>query len=112
VTPLPGLVVLVRRRVQGRALPVGGLQRRRRADPSRRQGRVVQVEPMKLMLRAPAIKRLKLKCVKLLSSLACIFNMRHYSKGNGVLEDGDKRLAVIIAVPLAGGYARPVLNLI
>ena len=38
--------------------------------------------------------------------------MRHYSKGNGVLEDGDKRLAVIIAVPLAGGYARPVLNLI
>jgi len=39
---------------------------------------VVQVEPMKLMWKAPGTIRLKLKYDKLLSSFAFKFNLRRY----------------------------------
>ena len=48
------------------------------------QGEAVQVEPMKLMLKPPGTKRLKLKYYKLLSILLhfCFqINLRRYSKG-------------------------------
>jgi len=40
------------------------------ATTSRCQGKVVQVDPVKPTLKAPGTKRLKLKCVKLLSGFA------------------------------------------
>ena len=48
----------------------------------RRQGRAVQVEPMKPKLKPPETKRLKLKCdiLVLLSTSAFKFNVRHYTK--------------------------------
>jgi len=44
-------------------------------------GRAVQVDPIKLTLKASGIKRLKLKHVKLLSRFAYKFNLRRYSLG-------------------------------
>jgi hypothetical protein len=40
----------------------------------------VQVDPIKLALKPPGIKRLKLQCGKLVSSFAFNFNLRRYSK--------------------------------
>jgi len=42
-------------------------------------GRAVQVEPMKSMLKAPGIKRLKLEYDEPLSNFAFKFNLRRYS---------------------------------
>jgi len=44
-------------------------------------GGAMLAEPMKPMLKAPGIKRLKLEYDKLLSSLAFDCNLRHYSWG-------------------------------
>ena len=41
-------------------------------------GRAVQVEPIKPKLKPPGTKRLKLKCVILLSTSAFKFNLRRY----------------------------------
>ena len=41
-------------------------------------GRAVQVDPIKLTLRAPGTKRLKVKYEALLSNFAFKFNLRHY----------------------------------
>ena len=49
----------------------------------RAQGRAVQVEPMKPILKPPGTKRLKLKYDKLLSILLQVafnFKLRHYTK--------------------------------
>ena len=46
-----------------------------------RQGRAVQVESMKLMLKAPGTPCLNLKYDKLLSNVAVNFNLHRYSKG-------------------------------
>jgi len=43
-----------------------------------RLGRVVQVDPIKPTLKAPGIKRLKLKQGELLSIFAFKFNLRRY----------------------------------
>jgi hypothetical protein len=43
------------------------------------QGRAVQVDPMKLTLKLPGTKRLKLEFDELLSSFAFKFNLRRYS---------------------------------
>ena len=40
----------------------------------------MQVDPIKPTLRAPGLKRLKLKCDKLLSTFAFKFNLRCYSE--------------------------------
>ena len=44
-------------------------------------GRVVQIDPMKLILKAPRSKRLKLAEDKLLSNLASNFSLRRYTWG-------------------------------
>ena len=44
------------------------------------QGRAVQVEPMKPMLKAPGTKRLKLKYDEPPSNITFKFNLRRYSK--------------------------------
>jgi hypothetical protein len=44
------------------------------------QGRAVQVEPMRHILKAPKTKRLRLQYDELLSNLDFNFNLRHYSK--------------------------------
>ena len=46
-----------------------------------RQGREVQVDPMKPKLKPPGTKRLKLKCDILLSTSAFKFDLRSYTKG-------------------------------
>jgi len=46
------------------------------------QGRAVQVDPMKPVLKAPGTKRLKLECDEPLSNLAFDFNLRRYIKVN------------------------------
>ena len=46
-----------------------------------RQGRAVQVDPMKPMLKAPGITRLKLQHDEPPSRFAFNFNLRRYSKG-------------------------------
>jgi len=47
-------------------------------EQKRLLGKAVQVEPMKLMLRAPGTQRLKLKCDEPLSNCAFKFNLRRY----------------------------------
>jgi len=42
-------------------------------------GRAAQVDPIKPMLKPPGTKRLKLKCVILLSTSAFKFNLRRYN---------------------------------
>jgi hypothetical protein len=44
------------------------------------QGRVMQVDPIKLMLKPPGAKHWRLQCDELLSSFAFKFNLRCYSK--------------------------------
>jgi len=44
------------------------------------QGRVVQVDPIKPVLKAPGSQRLRLRCDILLSNYAFKFNLRRYSK--------------------------------
>jgi len=51
-----------------------------KCDPDGGQGRAVQVDPMKPMLKPPGIKQLKLKCDILLSTFAFKFNLRRHSK--------------------------------
>ena len=43
------------------------------------RGRVVQVDPIKPVLKAPGTKRLKVNCDILLSNFAFKFNLRLYS---------------------------------
>jgi hypothetical protein len=45
------------------------------------QGRPVQVDPIKSMLKPPGTKHLKLRCDILLSTVAFKFNLRNYIKG-------------------------------
>jgi len=45
---------------------------------AKRPGRVVQVDPIQTTLKAPGTKRLKLRCVEVLSSFAFKFNLRRY----------------------------------
>ena len=51
-----------------------------RTDAVRQRGEAVHVDPIKPTLRAPGIKRLKLKCDKLRSTFAFKFNLRRYTK--------------------------------
>ena len=56
------------------------------------QGRVVQVAPIKPILKAPGSMHLKVKYVKLLSSFGFKFNLHHYTKGGGKDLVGQCRL--------------------
>jgi hypothetical protein len=47
-----------------------------------KQGRAVQVDPIKPTLKAPGTKRLKLEYDDLLSIFGFEFNLRRHSKGN------------------------------
>jgi hypothetical protein len=61
------------------ARDVRGLSVRRIRGHGEHRGRAVQVDPIKLKLKPPGIKILKLKCVILLSTSAFKFNLRRYA---------------------------------
>ena len=64
-----------------------------------KHGRVVQVDPIKPMLKAPGIKRLKLIRAEPLSNLAFKFKMRRYNMAD---KKGDKAFFDIMV-----GQAQP-----
>jgi len=73
----------------------------RRAQPRpQRLGRAVQVDPIKPMLKAPRIKRLKLIRDEPLSNFAFKFNLRRYDSG-GEYNSADS--AALHTLEAAGG---------
>jgi len=96
------------------AIMVGGLTVRTRITPGprrrglqRRQGRAVQVDPIKPTLQAPGTKRLKLEFDELLSNFAFNFNLRRYTKafvqgshiaGNEPLDNNDAAAGTLATV--------------
>ena len=69
------------------------------------QGRVVQVDPMKPVLKAPIIKHWTLKCDETLTIFAFKINLRHYSTAT---QPSTSPLNTITFT--AGAYTRPLLN--
>ena len=71
----------------GRRSAAGGAGARQRADAARRHGKAVQVDPIKLMLKPPAFKRLKLKYDEPLS----IFSFNFYVRCYTMVKTGTRR---------------------
>jgi len=71
----------------------------------------VQVEPIKPTLKAPGIKRFKLKYDGLLSIFAFNFNLRRYNKAEFAPESiGKVSGAARGLCQWAGAYTRPLLS--
>ena len=73
--------------------PVGVAGRRR--VPAAAHGKAVQVDPMKLMLKPPGTRHLKLKCDILLSTFAFTFNWRRYTM---VISTGAKAAGLSVSI--------------
>jgi len=67
----------------------------------------VQVDPIKITLKPPGNKRLKLKCDQLLSNSAFKFNLRRSNKGN--MKKLETELREVSAVR-AGAYTPPLYS--
>ena len=72
----------------------------------------MQVDPIKPKLKPPGTQRLKLKCVRLLSTFAFKLNLRRYSQATQV--GGAGELAVMsedtAGMVQAGAYTRPLFT--
>jgi hypothetical protein len=78
-----------------------------RAPVRGHHGKPVQVDPIKPRLKAPGIKRLKLKCDNLRLNYAFKFNLRRYTMGFPVLSAGVTTLMSAIVLFFCQAGARP-----
>jgi hypothetical protein len=72
----------------------------------------VQVDPIKPTLKAPGIKRLKLKCAEALSNFAFKFNLRRYTERAAAVAalratTTGPAAAAVTVVPLSVGLLTP-----